>query len=72
MKTTRLLIIAAAFAGLASLSFAGAGPDYWARMNAAAQSTAKYTPGSKSTDFKAKPAPAPAISCTACGCAKKT
>jgi hypothetical protein len=33
MKATKLLFAAAAFASLASLSFAGPGPEYWARMN---------------------------------------
>lgn len=72
MKTTRLLIIVAALAGFASLSFAGAGPDYWARMNTAAKATTKNTPRIKTTDLKAKPAPEAAIGCTSCGCAKKT
>ena len=81
MKATKLLIAAAAFAGLASLSFAGPGPEYWARMNAAnknasypsiwrtktpAESTAKAKPA-------AKPATEVAATCASCECcAKKT
>lgn len=80
MKATKLLIAVAAFAGLASLSFAGPGPEYWARMNAVnknasypsiwrtktpAETTAKALPA-------AKPELAVAAACTACsGCQTK-
>lgn len=71
MKATKLLIAAAAFAGLASLSFAGPGPEYWARMAEAA----KNRPAIKAkVDTPAKTTPAPAVSsaCTACqGCQAK-
>lgn len=72
MKTTRLLSIVAALAGVATLGFAGAGPDYWARMNAAAKSAPKHTIRIKSAEPKAQPAPPAANGCTSCGCAKKT
>jgi hypothetical protein len=79
MKATKLLIASAAFASLAALSFAGPGPEYWARMNAAAK---KAKPASypsiwqnKSAETKAKPAAKPAAetatTCAPCGCCAK-
>lgn len=75
MKATKLLIAAAAFAGLASLSFAGPGPEYWARMNPKAQTSypTRWAKPAVQTPAKAKPAAMPAAevaaSCTACqGC----
>lgn len=79
MKATKLLIAAAAFAGLASLSFAGPGPEYWARMNAA-NKNASYptiwqtkTPAETSAKATtaAKPATDVATSCVSCGCNAK-
>jgi hypothetical protein len=68
MKATKLLIAAAAFASLASLSLAGPGPDYWIRMAAAKKSVAKPA---VSTAEAAAPAVA-ATCCTACqGCEVK-
>lgn len=76
MKATKLLIAAAAFAGLASLSLAGPGPEYWARMNAAGKKPAAYPSiwQKKSAETKAKPAAeAPAACATGgcCACTKK-
>ncbi|MFZ5494290.1 MAG: hypothetical protein ACOZE5_03005 [Verrucomicrobiota bacterium] len=70
MKATKLLIAAAAFASLASLSFAGPGPEYWARMAEAAKNRASLTAKTKlATPAKAAPAPAVSSACTACsGC----
>ncbi len=79
MKATKLLVAAAAFAGLASLSFAGPGPEYWARMNAA-NKNASYpsiwrnkTPAEATV--KASPTPKPATevtaTCASCGCSAK-
>jgi hypothetical protein len=78
MKATKLLIAAAALAGLASLSFAGPGPEYWARMKAAAKKSVSPGIEQKSlAEMKAKPAAQPAAAVTAtctsctCCCAKK-
>jgi hypothetical protein len=78
MKATKLLL-AAAFAGLASLSFAGPGPEYWARVNAANKQPAypsiwqNKTPAQNTV--KAKPAAKPATevtaTCATCGCSAK-
>lgn len=79
MKVTKLLFAAAAFAGLASLSFAGPGPEYWARVNGA-NKKASYpsiwqnkTPAEATA--KAKPAPKPAAevttTCANCECCAK-
>jgi hypothetical protein len=72
MKATKLLIAAAVFSGTAALSFAGPGPDYWARMNAA-QKQAASSPSigqNNGADTKAAPATQSAAevagSCTAC------
>jgi hypothetical protein len=79
MKATKLLFAAAAFASLASLSFAGPGPEYWARMNKN-QKPASYpsiwqTKASAETKAQvaAKPAGEKGMACADCqGCAKKS
>jgi hypothetical protein len=76
MKATKLLIAAAALAGVASLGFAGPGPEYWARMNATNKKPAYPSIWqTKSTETKAKPAPQPPAevtsTCTSCGCSAK-
>jgi hypothetical protein len=78
MKAPKLLLAAAAFAGLASLSFAGPGPEYWARMTAAQKKPAAYPsiwrakPAETKASLAAQPAAAVAASCTACsGCQTK-
>lgn len=78
MKATKLLIVAAAFAGFASLSFAGPGPEYWARMNQNQKKPASYPTiwRTKAPETKAAPAAKPAsevaTSCTSCqGCQAK-
>lgn len=79
MKATKLLLAAAAFASLASLSIAGPGPEYWARMNKnqkpASYPTIWRTKADADTKAQAaaKPAVETAAGCTACqGCAKKS
>lgn len=79
MKATKLLIVAAAFAGLASLSFAGPGPEYWARMNAANKSASypsiwrNKTPAEATVKAKLAPKPAAEVTatCAACECCAK-
>lgn len=62
MKTTRLILATALFAGVATLSFAGPGPDYWARFEkehaAARAKAAAKTPA----------APQAAATCVNCNC----
>jgi hypothetical protein len=79
MKTAKLLLAAAAFASLASVSLAGPGPEYWARMNKnqkpASYPTIWRTQADANTKAQAaaKPVAETAAGCTACqGCAKKT
>lgn len=79
MKATKLLLAAAAFASLASLSIAGPGPEYWARMNKnqkpASYPTIWRTKADADTKAQAaaKPVAETAAGCTACqGCAKKS
>lgn len=70
MKATKLLFAAAIFTGLASLSFAGPGPDYWARTKKAekdqAQAKAKAKAQAKA-DAQTKAAAQVAV-CANCGC----
>jgi hypothetical protein len=79
MKSSQLLLAAAAFASLASLSFAGPGPEYWARMNQN-QKPASYpsiwrTKAPAEAAVKAQPAAktagAVAASCATCECCAK-
>jgi hypothetical protein len=64
MKATKLLLATALFAGLATLSFAGPGPQFWAQQanNAKAQQTKVDAP------VKAQPATQIAA-CANCNCA---
>lgn len=74
MKTTKILIAAAAFVSLASLSIAGPGPEYWARMNSKAQTSYPTIWRTKATETKATPAATSAVAagCTSCqGCQAK-
>lgn len=62
MKATKLLLAAALFTSLATLSFAGPGPDYWARLTQAAKDNAK-------ADVQAKVQAAPQVAvCATCSC----
>ena len=79
MKATKLLFAAVALAGLASLSFAGPGPEYWARMNTA-NKNASYpsiwrNKAPAEAAVKATPAPKPVADVTAtcanCECCAK-
>ena len=74
MKTTKLLVFAAALTGLATLSFAGVAPDYSTRMNDAAKRAyqGRWAASNVTAPAKAAPAPAVAATCTACqGCVAK-
>jgi hypothetical protein len=75
MKATKLLIAAATFVGLASLSFAGPGPDYWARMNAAGKKASTPSIGQNKataeTMAKVKPAADAPATCANCVCCAK-
>jgi hypothetical protein len=79
MKASKLLLAVAAFASLASLSFAGPGPEYWARMNKnekpASYPTIWRTKASAETTLKAPPAAKTAAevatSCASCECCVK-
>jgi len=76
MKAIKLLIAATAFASLAALSFAGPGPEYWARMNQNKPASYPTISQTKATaETKAKPAAHPttdvAISCASCSCCAK-
>jgi len=65
MKATKLLLATVLFTGLAALSFAGPGPDYWARINKAEKDRA-----AAKTTLQAKVQAAPQVaSCASCGCA---
>jgi len=75
MKATQRLLAAAAFASLASLSFAGPGPEYWARMNAFNQK-ASYPSiwqnmATAETTAKATPAAEVTATCANCECCAK-
>jgi hypothetical protein len=61
MKATKLLLAAALFTGLATLSFAGPGPQYWAQ-----QAKNQQTQAAKA-DVKAVPATQVAA-CGNCSC----
>ena len=64
MKTTKLLLAAAAFTGLVSLSFAGPGPDYWARMTEAAKNRAAIAKTQPAAQVQV------AAACATCSCCK--
>lgn len=69
MKTIKIITALALLTGLTSLSFAGAGPDYWMRMNQAAKDKAAIE--AKATNpAKAQPA-AEVASCATCSCCAK-
>lgn len=72
MKATRLLLAAALLTGLTALSFAGPGPDYWARINKAEKDRAAAEAKAK-TDAPAKVKPAAEVTaaCVSCGCSAK-
>lgn len=83
MKATKLLIAAAAFAGLATFGLAGPGPEYWARMNAADKKPSYpsiwQTKPAADTNAQAKPVAQPvakpagevATTCATCACCAK-
>ena len=62
MKATKLILAAALFTGLATLSIAGPGPQYWAQRTADAKAEkAKQTQAQPKSDEMAK-------ACTSCSC----
>lgn len=63
MKTTRLLIATALFSGLAALSYAGPGPQYWAQQ----AQNAKERNAKAEAQVKAQPATQVAV-CAHCNC----
>ncbi len=63
MKATRLLLATAIITGFTALSFAGPGPDYWARTQKSQQDKTKAEAAAK-VEATAKVA-----TCGACGCA---
>ena len=69
MKTIKLVIAAALFAGLTSLSFAGPGPQFWDQQtrNAKAQIAAE----AKARTDAPKPATQVVASCATCSCCAK-
>ena len=69
MKTTKLLIAAALFAGLTSLSFAGPGPQFWDLPTRNAQ--ARIATEAKAKTDAPKPATQVAVCATCSCCAKK-
>lgn len=83
MKANKLLLAAALFTGLATLGLAGPGPEYWARMHAAAKKPSTPTIGqakpAADTNAQAKPAAKPeakpagdvAATCATCACCAK-
>jgi phage regulator Rha-like protein len=78
MKATKLLLVAALFTGLTSLSFAGPGIDYWNRMTEAAKSRAATeakakpeAPAMAKASAKAKPATEVVTTCATCECCAK-
>jgi hypothetical protein len=70
MKTNKLLLAAAAFAGLALFSFAGPGPEFWGNVNS--QNKPVYQGRWASSAVPAQPAPAVvAANCATCSCCAK-
>ena len=67
MKAIKLITAAALFAGLATLSFAGPGPDYWARINKAEKDRAEAK-AQAAAQAKAQ-AGTPVAVCANCNCA---
>ena len=67
MKTTRLLIATALFSGLAALSYAGPGPQYWAQQakNAQEQQTKVNAPAKAQSATQT----VACVNCPQCGCA---
>ena len=63
MKATKLLLATALFAGLATLSFAGPGPQFWAQQAKNAQERNAKTVAPAATQ------PAPQVACANCNCA---
>jgi len=65
MKATKLLLVTALFAGLATLSFAGPGPQFWA---AQAQNQKEQQIKAAAKAQPATEAPKGMKVCTTCGC----
>ncbi|HVZ66392.1 MAG TPA: hypothetical protein VG936_17650 [Lacunisphaera sp.] len=63
MKATKLLTAAALFAGIAPLSFAGPGPDYWTRFE-----KERAAARAKAAVAKTPAAPQVAATCVNCNC----
>ncbi len=68
MKTVKLVITAALFAGLTSLSFAGPGPQFWDQQTRNAK--ARIAAEAKAKTDSSKPATQVVACCTVnCNCA---
>jgi len=71
MKTIKIITALALLTGFTSLSFAGAGPDYWMRMNQAAKDKAAIEAKAKVDGTAKTQAAAEVASCTTCSCCAK-
>ena len=69
MKTIKLVIAAALFAGLTSLSFAGPGPQFWDQQTRNAN--ARITAAAKAKTDAPKPDAQLVASCATCSCCAK-
>lgn len=67
MKITQLVIAAALFAGLTSLSFAGPGPQFWDQQTR----NAKVRIAAEAKADAPKPATLVAATCATCSCCAK-
>jgi hypothetical protein len=71
MKTIKVITALVLLSGCTSLSFAGAGPDYWLRLNQAAKDKAAIEAKAK-VDSPAKVQAATQVaSCATCSCCAK-
>lgn len=69
MKTIKVITAVVLLTGLTSLSFAGAGPDYWIRMNQAAKDKTAIEAKAKADSPTKVQAATQVASCATCGCA---
>jgi len=66
MKTIKLVIAAALFAGLTALSFAGPGPQFWAQQTRNAQARQAHSVVPTKVE-----AATPVAACATCSCCAK-